>query len=405
MDMQKSSKTSKTILTMGDNPKVSTGYGQVWDNLLTNFAKLKPDWKFYHIGWQNRDREHKTLEGYYMLPTGRMEYGFDIVFEYLMKYKPDFFLTLCDVGWQSGIIEGVKKAKQSGWKGRWVAYTPIDTDSWTMTWKEIFDMPDLNIAMSKYGEERMLANGVPNVRRIEHGVDTKIYKPLNNVEELKAKYGLAGKFVIGFVGRNQIRKMIDRLLLGFKEFSKDKPDVVLLLHTDLEPPQQGWSLKYLQWLYGIQDKLKLTKGDLDINSRQRIQPQNMNEIYNLMDIFGYATGGEGFGLPALECQSAGIPLLMTNCTTALDLCEEDNKIPILKDAYGRDSVVTGTNGVNFVVPDDIGMAKLFEERYKEWKEKREDFDKRKDRARRFSLAYDWSLISKQWIDLFERESE
>lgn len=387
------------VLSYGDNPKVSTGYGCVWENLLSRWAKLKPNWEFYHLGWQNKDRPHKTLEGYWMLPMGKMEYGFDTVIENLLKFNPDIFVTLCDVGWQSGFMEQVFKAKQQGWRGKWIMYTPMDTDAWAMTWKEIFDSPDLNVAMAGFGELMMKKRGVPNVIMIPHGVDTKTFYPIDK-EQLKVKHNLSGKFVVGFVGRNQTRKMLDRILMGFADFAKDKKDTVILLHTDAEPPQQGWSLKYLQWLFKIEDKLKLTRGNLDIDQRQKINPEGMNEIYNLMDVFCYGTGGEGFGLPGLECQSCGVPLLMTDCTTAMDLCREENRIPILKDIYGRNSMIIGTNGVNFVVPDDKKMSELLEERYKEWKEGK--LKERGEEARKFSLKYDWQGISEQWIQLFEK---
>ena len=131
-----------------------------------------------------------------------------------------------------------------------------------------------------------------------------------------------------------------------------------MLHTDEEPPQQGWSLKYMQWMYKIEDKLKLTKTGLDVFSRQNIGEHTMNEIYNFMDVFCYGTGGEGFGLPGIECQACGVPLLMTDCSTALDLCRPENRIPVLKDKYNRDVDVVGTNGVAFKVPDDMAMAGL-----------------------------------------------
>lgn len=391
------------ILSYGDNPLTSTGYGTVWFNLLRDWAKLRPDWEFMHVGWQSRDRPHKTVEGYTMLPMKQNEYGYDTVYKYLMDYKPDFLVTLCDVGWQAGYIEHVFKAKQAGWKGKWIAYTPVDTHEWTMTWDETFDAPDINVAMAQFGYDVMKKHNVKNPYLIKHGVDLESFKPMDK-EAMKERFGLGGKFTVGFVGRNQIRKMIDRILFGFKIFAEGKDDVALVLHTDQEPPQQGWSLPYMQWKLKIEDKLKLTKTNLDIIGRQMLQPSNMNDIYNMMNVFCYGTGGEGFGLPGIECQAAGVPLLMTDCTTALDLCRDENKIPVLKDCHGRDVDIVGTNGVTFKVPDDIEIAKLLERYYQEWKTNRQKLFEREAEARVFAQQYDWSLISPKWIELFEKES-
>jgi len=404
IEMIKQRKTPKfKILSYGDNPKTSTGYGCVWDNLLTQWCKLKPDWEFFHVGWQGRDREHKTVEGYTMLPMAKAEYGYDTVYLNLMKLKPDFLVTLCDVGWQTGFMESVHEAKKAGWKGKWIMYTPVDTDGWALTWDEAFNAPDINVAMAKFGYDRMIEHKVPEVRLIEHGVDTKMFFPREDKAKLKEGL-LPGKFVVGFVGRNQKRKMLDRLLLGFKEFAKDKSDVVLLLHTDSEPPSQGWSLKYMQWMHGLTDKIKLTKTELDIIGRQTITTKGMNEIYNLMDVFCYPTGGEGFGLPGIETQAAGVPLLMANNSTALDLCKPENKIDILEDKYGRKTMDIGTNGVWFYYPDDLHMAKQLQRFYDMWKNDKAAYEKECKDAREFSLKYDWEPLCKKWIDLFEQEA-
>jgi glycosyltransferase involved in cell wall biosynthesis len=100
-----------------------------------------------------------------------------------------------------------------------------------MTWDQIFDVPDVNVAMAKWGEEYMKKHNVPRVRRIDHGVDLETFYPLINRAELKNKH-IPNKFVVGFVGRNQQRKMIDRLIKGFAMFAQNKDDVILMMHTD-----------------------------------------------------------------------------------------------------------------------------------------------------------------------------
>ena len=55
---------------------------------------------------------------------------------------------------------------------------------------------------------------------------------------------MSGKFVAGFVGKNQRRKMIANLIEGFSRFAKGKDDVVLLLHTDKDS-NAGWTIPCL----------------------------------------------------------------------------------------------------------------------------------------------------------------
>jgi glycosyltransferase involved in cell wall biosynthesis len=389
------------ILSTGDNPLVSTGYGCVWNNLLSRWAKLKPDWEFMHIGWQNQDRKHQTREGYWMLPMGKYDYGYDAVGKELMDLKPDFLVTLADVGFQNGYKEVVYEAKKKGWQGKWICYVPIDTHGWAMTWSETFAGADIVVAMAGFGEKQLAEHKIKAVL-LPHGVDTIDFKPLADRDVLREKYKMSGKFVVGFVGRNQRRKMIDRLLQTFHNFAKDKEDVVLMAHTDEETPKDGWSIPYNLWQFeGLDKKVRLTKRKLDIRARQDIGPTDMNELYNLMDVFLYTTGGEGFGLPGIECQAAGVPLLMADNSTATDLCREDNRIKTLKDVYGRDMIDRGGNGVYFKYPDDVHGAIILEKHYKLWKENRAQIER--EDARRFALTYDWENIANNWIKFFEQE--
>ncbi|MBE3092794.1 MAG: glycosyltransferase [Chloroflexi bacterium] len=400
------------ILTYGDGPKTSTGYGQIWDNLLSRWAKLKPDWKFMHCGWQTHDREHETKDGYFMLPINKVEYGFDTVVPYLMQHKPDILLTMADVGITAGFIDQVNAARLKGWRGKWIAISLFDTETWEyMLWNRILDIPDINLAGAKNGELQMLKHNVKNIRYIPFGVDTKLYYPLAEREKLRLRFSLNNKFIIGFVGKNQRRKMQPYLLRGFARFAKGKNDVRLLLHTDVESGA-GWTIPTLISKFENEidpeldkpiAKIIFTNQNLDVLARQKITPESMNEIYNLMDVFCYAVGGEGFGLPGIECQSAGIPLMMTNYSSAIEIVsEEDLLIPVLKDKYDRNVTEIGNNGVENAIPDDNEITKLLEKMYLEWKEGK--LKTRSEKARKFALKYDWDFIAPRYIKLFEEEA-
>ena len=407
--------THKKIMTVGDNPKMSTGYGCVWDNLLSRWTKLKPDWKFFHVGWQNMDRPHQTKDGYWMLPRGKDEHSFESIYKNIMEQKPDILLTLADIGKQSGFLNGIGKAKKAGWKGKWLAYSPIDCHQWALHWDEIFMAPDMNIAMAKSGEAAMNAHKVPNVICIPHGVDTEAYFPKEDREADRKKFGIDKKFVCGFVGRNQTRKMIPYVMKGFAKFSKGKDDVMFLLHTDSNPSGgegTGWSIDCIvnkfekltdQDLFKSK-KVCLTEDNMNLMSRQSIQSDDMNGIYNLFDLFLYGTGGEGFGLPAIECQSSGVPILMSNNTTGPELAGETGElIDVLKDKHGRKVGFIGTNGVENYIPDDEHVAELLEKYYADWKSNKKLLTEMSKKSRALALTYSWDIISKKWIDLFEKE--
>ena len=204
--------------------------------------------------------------------------------------------------------------------------------------------------------------------------------------------------------------MLDRLLMGFARFSKDKNDVKLLLHTETVPPDcPGWDIRTLMDRFQDLDpelvkgdKVNFTKDKMDIVTRQRIDAKRMVTVYNIFDLFCYATGGEGFGMPGIECQSCGVPIIMTDCTTGPELCGDHAKlIPRLKDSYGRDVIEIGQYAVENKYPDDIEMAKLLNEKYDLWK--KGELKKEGEACRNHALKYDWDIISQDLIQLFENE--
>ena len=394
----------------------STGYGCIWENLLTKWAKSEPKSKFYHVGWQNLNREEQAKAGYYNLPTGRQDMGIDTIPYYIKKYNPDYLITMADVGKQLAFIERIKEAKRKGWRGKWLAYVPIDTPDWSIYWDEMFEAADIIIAMSKFGEKQMKKYGVKNeVIPIQVGVDTKVYYPLAIREELRKRYNVNDKFVAGFVGRNQIRKMHPYWMKGFAKFAVGKPDVCLLLHTDVAPPAgdgRGWAINALIWNIERQNgedftdskRIILTRSDMDLKERQKIGKENMNEIYNLMDIFLYPTGGEGFGMPGLECQSAGVPIIMSDNTTGPELAKETGElIKMTKDSYGETVSIIGTNGVSNAIPDYQHVAELLEKYYADWKGEKKLLKEMSEKSRKFALTMDWDIIASQWLDVFEKE--
>jgi len=400
------------IMSMGDNPQTSTGYGQIWEHLLRRWTKLKPDWKFMHVGWQNRDREHETKDGYYMLPINRQEYGYDVVTAHLLRQNPDIFLTMADIGLNAGYIDGVAEARKQGWNGRWFAICLVDTETWEhVFWSKILESPDKIICGAKNGEILYNKYGVNNFVTIPMGVDSEVFKPLEKEErdKLRKNYRFDDKFVVGFIGKNQRRKTIPNLIKGFSRFSKGKNDVRLLLHTDYSG-QNGWDVGCLIAKYENEidkdlnnpPKVIFTNEKLDVIKRQYINSDTINKIYNLMDVYCQAVGGEGFGLPVLEAQSSGVPAMMTNYSAAIEVVSENDLfIPVLKDVHGRYVCEVGANGVENAIPDDVALAEILEKLYQEWKDGK--IDERKKRAREFALKYNWDDIAKKWVDLFEKE--
>lgn len=64
---------------------------------------------------------------------------------------------------------------------------------------------------------------------IENGVNTEIFKPMNNILDLKKKYGLTEKKIVTFVGVLEPWQGLEYLVESAKTVIKNKPDALFLI--------------------------------------------------------------------------------------------------------------------------------------------------------------------------------
>jgi hypothetical protein len=97
-----------------------------------------------------------------------------------------------------------------------------------------------------------------NMITIPHGVDTSIWRPLNNRAELRKKYFNLDNNVllIGSIARNQPRKRLDGVMQVLRHFidhyEKDRK-IMLYFHCSLED-RMGWPLPWLAKFYNLTDR-------------------------------------------------------------------------------------------------------------------------------------------------------
>jgi len=176
------------------------------------------------------------------------------------------------------------------------------------------------IAMSKFAAlQAKKVHGIDSVY-IPHGYDKKLFFPIDK-NEAKRKLGLQGKFVVGTVARNQGRKMLDRTIKAFAIFCRDKPDAVLLMHTDPTDIAAGIDLNQLITRFQLQNRVFYT----GTTFYKSFDYNKMNEIYNAMDLFFLSTSGEGFGIPTIEAMACGVPQVVTDYTTTKELVTDKPK--------------------------------------------------------------------------------
>jgi len=108
----------------------------------------------------------------------------------------------------------------------------------------------------------------------------------------------------------------------------------------------------------------------------------MNHLYNAADVFMLLSRGEGFGLPIVEAQSAGLPAIVTDFSASAELVETGWKVPWVPYMF-----MSGTVQAIAIPP----QAKLALEAAYRLKQTGDDEELRQA-TRQWALRYDADLV-------------
>ena len=149
-----------------------------------------------------------------------------------------------------------------------------------------------NIFKEKYNPNKKI-NIIPT------GMDIERFSNINKeeVEKLRKKYKLEDSFVVGSVSRLGKEKSVDKLIIEFSKLIDKIPNIKLLLVGD------GPDKKILK---------DLTK-ELNIENyvifTGKVEIENIQNYYHLMDVFSTFSVTETQGLTVLEALSSKVPVV------------------------------------------------------------------------------------------------
>jgi len=202
----------------------------------------------------------------------------------------------------------------------WISYTPFDTQHVPHSIAKWLVHPKMIIALTKHGQTELQNIGY-DCEYVPHGVDMGKFYPDPILRELQRKeIGWEDNFIIGSVGINydDDRKNYTGLLTAFKKFYDSHKDARLYLSTSPYDIQGNDTLIKLMERLDIVHLVKF--GEPDSYYMGRVTDGMMANRYRMMDVFCMPTKGEGFGIPLIEAQACGTPVLTTGASTGPELC-------------------------------------------------------------------------------------
>lgn len=290
---------------------------------------------------QNDPRQWENIE--------RMAgYGAFELDEAVKREKPDVFIAVQDI-W------GIDFAVDKCWFNKIHCALWTTLDSLPILPKAIELAPKVKNYWSwaDFATKALHKDGHTHVKTVRGAIDCKPFMrlPLLKRQELRQSFGIPNNtFVIGFVFRNQLRKSVPNLLQGFKTFKNNnvKVPTKLLLHTSWA---EGWDIPKLMKENDISPEEVLTTYVCKNCRNYRVQSfktndencphcgaekalttthpsigvseAQLNEVYNLMDVYCHPFTSGGQEIPIQEAKLTGLITLVTNYSCGEDSCQPE----------------------------------------------------------------------------------
>ena len=271
---------------------------------------------------------------------------------------------------------------------------------------------------SRFAQRELKAAGIENVAYLPHGVRTDLYKPLEgHKEDCKRQWFLEpDDFTVLMVTMNRSRKMNPRAFRGYKRFLELNPDVKshLIFWGDMHPRPGGEAtegaiglgvsdvgVSLLPEVMGLglgeairwPDRSMIAEGVPEWAGDDYVGGWDMVKLYNAADVLLFCTGGEGFGLPLIESQSCGVPVVATDYAAAPE--QVGAGLTVKADDY----VIISTPGVRRALVSIDGMADALT------KIMNSNRDKLARRGRRFAERYSWENVVEKHYKPFLEDAE
>jgi glycosyltransferase involved in cell wall biosynthesis len=246
------------------------------------------------------------------------DWGNTTIHTYQDHHKADLTITLHDA-WVM---------KPDAWpKGtRSAIWAPVDHNPLPAAVEVVLRNPNVYpIAMSRFGEKMMTQRGLQPVY-VPHGIDTDVFKPQpENKAEIRKELGIPeDAFLIGMVAANQgnpsfSRKSFPQAFQAFARFAHEHEDAWLYAHTLARPTRgdHGINLEVLAVATGC------PAGRLRFPPDNALQLGMTNtvvaNIYAAFDVLLNPAMGEGFGVPIVEAQACGVPVIASDHSAMTEL--------------------------------------------------------------------------------------
>jgi len=296
----------KKILVLSDHALSTSGVGTQTRHLINGLLQ-KNEWTFRQFGAAMKHADYKPVhvnDDFVIKPID----GFgdrNLIRLTLATEKPDLIFIFTDPRFFIWLWEMEDEIHQVCPIAYWHVWDNYPFPEFN---RSLYESTD-TINCHSYITYKMLSENLehPRVNFIPHAVPESIFHKLPDESIKQYKRNILGPerenhFVVIWNNRNAKRKRPGDLLVAWKAFLEktNKNDAVLIMHTD-PYDKEGPNLYKVSEHLGIKDTVFF--------SRDRLDFEKINVLYNISDACINISFSEGFGLSTLEAMQCGVPII------------------------------------------------------------------------------------------------
>jgi len=432
----------KKVLIANDSSFIKSGYGIYGKELLSrlhdsgryevaelgcyahiNSQEIKNiPWKFYPNAVESTDPRYSTYKENNINQFGLWRFN-----RTLLDFKPDIVFDIRDY-WMYSYQEVSPLRKYFNW----IIMPTVDSHPQKKEWLHTFANADMIIPYTEWAKKCLITLSSSKINLYDKianaGINPNEFFPLPSKSAQKKKLLGQNCNVIGAVMRNQKRKLIAELLLSFRKYldylkinnTKEYEKSFLYLHTSY-PEDGGWDLPGLLSEYGVMDKVYFTyicrnckkfhcskfQGAIKIcpsckeytssfcNVSHGIETEQLNQIYNLFDLFVQYAICEGFGMPQIEAAACGVKVAAVDYSAMSEIVRNIEGIPIKISKKFREMETNADR----VYPDNDHLVEILKSFFN--KSKLEIEQESKLIREKCISYYTWDNVYAVWDECFQ----
>lgn len=416
------------VLFCGEASFLKSGYAIYGNNLISrvhatsgievaefaNYASSS-DARIHSVPWKlycNMPENDEEAVIYNQNPTNAFGvWKFERV---CLDFKPDVVISYLD-SWM--MRHQLESPFRPFYKLIWMP--AIDASPQNIAWLNMYSQLDAAFGYTDWGLEilREQSGGLINTISSAHYCAEKAFQPILDKAKHKAEIGLGNAKIIGFVSRNQRRKLFPDLFDSFRKYldKYNKYDTLLYCHTTF--PDGGWNIPQLLKDYGLTNKVLFTYvckgcgkikpsvfhdagvictdcGQVQViaNLDVHIPAEALSHVMNCFDLYVHYGNSEAWGMAQIEAAACGVPVMSIDYAGMGDIVAKLEGIPLKPKGFSKE-VETGCMRA---IPDNEDLVENLHSFFSLPESVRASMGA--NIRRNFDDNYNWDTVSQKWID-------